>query len=124
MITYKFIFTTEVKEFYEELLVRRNKGDKTAKIMFEKINYCMARIEIQGTRAGEKIIKNLKGEENYNLYELRPLDERIFCCLWNGSNFVLLSHYRKDDNETDPKELSKARRLRDKWMVEHKSDKD
>jgi hypothetical protein len=61
VITYKFIFTAEVKEFYEELLVRKNNGDKTAKIMFEKINYCMARVEIQGTRAGEKIIKNLKG---------------------------------------------------------------
>jgi hypothetical protein len=73
------------------------------------------------TRLRKLCLKNLKGEENYNLYELRPLGERIFCCLWNGNNFVLLSHYRKDDNETDPKELSKARRLRDKWMIEHES---
>ncbi|NOU69598.1 hypothetical protein GC096_36885 [Paenibacillus sp. LMG 31461] len=123
MVKYKFIFTPEVEAFYKELLVRKNNGDKNAKIMFEKINYCMARVEIQGTRAGEKIIKNLKGKENDNLYELRPLDERIFCCLWDGNNFILLSHYKKDDDETDPIELSKARRLRDKWMLEHKATK-
>jgi mRNA-degrading endonuclease RelE of RelBE toxin-antitoxin system len=119
MATYHFIFIPEVEEFYNDLKARKNKGDKDAKIMFDKINYCMARVEIQGTRAGERIIKNLKGKENANLYELRPLDERIFCCLWDGNKFVLLSHYTKDDDETDPIELAKARRLRDKWMDEH-----
>lgn len=120
MVTYKFVIAPEVQEFYEDLRARKNRGDKNAKVMFEKINYCMARVEISGTRAGERIIKNLKGKENDNLYELRPLDERIFCCLWDGNTFVLLSHYTKDDDETDLIELAKARRLRDKWMDDHK----
>jgi len=87
--------------------------------MFEKIVYCIERVRLQGTRAGSKIIKDLKGKENDNLYELRPLDERIFMCLWNGNNFIMLSHYTKDDDETDKLELAKARRLRDRYMNEH-----
>jgi hypothetical protein len=61
--TYKFIFTPEVEAFYDDLRERKNKGDKIAKNLFDKINYCMARVEIQGTRAGTKIIKDLKGKE-------------------------------------------------------------
>ncbi|QTH46385.1 hypothetical protein J4772_01315 [Cohnella sp. LGH] len=53
------------------------------------------------------------------MYELRPLDERIFMCLWNGNRFVMLSHYTKDDDETDRLEVAKARRLRDKYISEH-----
>ena len=56
--------------------------------------------------------------ENDNLYELRPLDERIFMCLWKGNHFVMLSHYRKDANETNELELARARRLGDKFLKE------
>jgi len=86
--------------------------------MFDKIAYCIERVRLQGTQAGTKIIKDLKGKEDYNLYELRPLDERIFMCLWNGNHFVMLSHYKKDANETDELELARARRLRDKFFKE------
>ncbi|MCD9020200.1 type II toxin-antitoxin system RelE/ParE family toxin [Cohnella silvisoli] len=118
---YKFEFASlpEVNAFLEDIEDRKNKGDKHARIMFEKIAYCIERVRLQGTRAGIKIIKDLKGKENDNLYELRPLDERIFMCLWNGNHFIMLSHYTKDANETDDLELAKARRLRDKYMREH-----
>lgn len=87
--------------------------------MFEKIRYIIDRVELAGTRAGKNFIKSLKGEENDNLYELRPHDERIFCCMWNGNHFVLLSHYTKDADETDQVELARARGLRDKWIKDH-----
>ncbi|WP_147306817.1 type II toxin-antitoxin system RelE/ParE family toxin [Paenibacillus taihuensis] len=90
-----------------------------ARRMFEKIIYIIGRIEADGTRAGANFIKNLKGEENANLYELRPYDERIFCCMWDGNHFVLLTHYTKDGNQTDKLQLARARRARDRWMQEH-----
>jgi len=118
---YKYEFTSlpEVEQFIKDIEARKNKGDKYARIMFEKIAYCIERVRLQGTRAGGKIIKDLKGKENDYLYELRPFDERIFMCLWNGNHFVMLSHYTKDSNETDELELAKARRLRDKFIKEH-----
>lgn len=119
MYKFQFVILSEVEEFLRELEARKNNGEKDARIMFEKIAYCIERVRLQGTRAGSKIIKDLKGKENDNLYELRPLDERIFMCLWNGNHFVMLSHYTKDANETDELQLAKARRLRDKFLKEH-----
>lgn len=119
MYKYEFVSLPEVDEFIKEIEERKNRGDKDAKIMFDKIIYCMERVRLQGTRAGTKIIKDLKGKKNENLYELRPLDERIFMCMWNGNNFVMLCHYTKDANETDDLELAKARRLRDKFIKEN-----
>lgn len=119
MYKYEFKSLPEVESFIKDVEFRKNNGDKDARIMFEKIVYCIERVRLQGTRAGSKIIKALKGKENDNLYELRPLDERIFMCLWNGNYFIMLSHYTKDDNETDKLELAKARRLRDKYKREH-----
>lgn len=123
MDNFKFVVLPEVHNFMIDLEMRKNRGDKDAKIMFEKIVYCKQRVSLQGTRAGTKIIKNLKGKDNDNLYELRPLDERIFMCLWNGNTFVMLSHYSKDDDETDRLELAKARRLRDEYLKSHTADK-
>jgi hypothetical protein len=119
MYKYEFLSLPEVDEFIRDVEDRKNKGDKNARIMFEKIAYCIERVRLQGTRAGFKIIKDLKGKENDNLYELRPLDERIFMCLWNGNHFIMLLHYTKDANETDELVLAKARRLRDKYLREH-----
>lgn len=119
MYKYEVSSLPEVEAFIMEVEAKKNKGDKDARILFEKINYCIERIRLQGTRAGIKIIKNLKGKENDNLYEIRPLDERIFMCLWHGKHFLMLSHYRKDANETDALELARARRLREKFLKEH-----
>lgn len=121
---YVIIFTDEVQAFYDDLERRAAGGDKDAKIMADKIAYIISRVEMQGTRAGAKFIKDLKGKNNDNLYELRPLYERIFCCLWDGNHFVLLSHYAKDDNDTDTLELARARRLRDEWMKNNPVKKD
>lgn len=120
---FQFIFGAEVDEWYMDLQARASQGDNDARLMANKLDYIMARVEAQGLRAGSKFIKDLKGKENDNLYELRPFDERVFCCLWDGNHFVLLSHYTKDQNNTDERELIRARRLRDQWMKHHPIEK-
>jgi mRNA-degrading endonuclease RelE of RelBE toxin-antitoxin system len=122
--TYEFMVEPEVEEFIAELEKKKNRGDKAAKVMWDKIQYIRQRVRLQGTRAGAKFIKSLKGKENDNLYEIRSIDKRIFMCLWNGNHFVMLSHYTKDDNETDTLELAKARRLRDQYMKDHPAPND
>lgn len=56
--------------------------------------------------------KFLKGVK-YPLWELRPMPERIFYITWQKDKFVLLSHYTKKQNKTDPKQLKRAIRLAD-----------
>ncbi|MBP1157644.1 MULTISPECIES: hypothetical protein [unclassified Paenibacillus] len=52
MYKYEFVSLPEVDEFIKEIEERKNRGDKDAKIMFDKIIYCMERVRLQGTRAG------------------------------------------------------------------------
>lgn len=88
MYKYEFSSLPEVEKFIWDVEASKNKGDKDARIMFEKIVYCIERVRLQGTRAGTKIIKDLKGKQNDNLYELRPLNERIFMC-WESFYHVI-----------------------------------
>ena len=46
-------------------------------------------LEIHGTRAGEPFVKHLEGE----IWELRPLRDRILFVARVNDSFVLLSHF-------------------------------
>lgn len=63
--------------------------------------------------------RNLKGYK-YPLKELRPLPERIFYAAWANDRFVLLSHYTKKGNKTDPREIDKALRRLEDWLERNK----
>jgi phage-related protein len=39
------------------------------------------------------------------------MPERVFYIAWQKNKFVLLSHYTKDQNKTDPKQLKHAIKL-------------
>ena len=47
--------------------------------------------------------------------ELRPMPERIFQAPWDGSRYVLLSHYTKKKNTTDVREVERALRMLGDW---------
>lgn len=44
-----------------------------------------------GTRVGEPYMKHIDGD----IWELRPLRDRIFFFGWNGDSFVLLHQFMK-----------------------------
>lgn len=60
-----------------------------------------------GTAAGESYVKHLDGE----IWELRPLRDRILFFAWDGKSFILLSHFMKSTQKTPKSEIEKAKRL-------------
>ncbi|WP_323059100.1 type II toxin-antitoxin system RelE/ParE family toxin [Limosilactobacillus reuteri] len=102
---------SEISDYFEKISNSQQKQDKA---IFKKLTHQMDMLEMLGTQLNEpqaKYLKHLK----YPLWELRPMPERIFYGVWQGDKFVLLSHYTKKSNTTDPRELSKAMRLLQDW---------
>jgi len=59
-----------------------------------------------GTQAGEPYIKHLDGE----IWELRPLRDRILFVAWVNGNYVLLHQFMKKTQKTPAREIEKAKR--------------
>ncbi|MCC8014373.1 MAG: type II toxin-antitoxin system RelE/ParE family toxin, partial [Eubacterium sp.] len=58
-----------------------------------------------GTRIGEPIVKHIDGD----IWELRPLSNRIFFFYWKDNTFVLLHYYIKKSQKAPKKEINKAK---------------
>ena len=92
-----------VSEYMEELL---KKNDKDSRIKVKKIQDYMKMLMHYGTQAGEPYVKHIEGE----IWELRPLRDRIFFVAWVNDSFVLLHHFMKKTQKTPSKEIEKAKR--------------
>lgn len=63
---------------------------------------------IFGLLLGSNFIKPIEGTEN--LWELRPLRDRIFFVTWENDGFVLLHHFQKTTQKTPRREIEQALR--------------
>ena len=82
------------------------KGDKSSRIKLNKIQDFIQTLGEYGTVAGEPYIKHLDGD----IWELRPLRDRIlFVGLVEGS-YVLLHHFMKKTQKTPKREIEQAKR--------------
>ncbi|MBD5130448.1 MAG: type II toxin-antitoxin system RelE/ParE family toxin [Ruminococcaceae bacterium] len=92
-----------VLEYLNEL-ARRN--DKDSRIKLNKIRDYVKTLSNYGTQAGEPYVKHLYGD----IWELRPLRDRIFFVAWQNNSFVLLHCFIKKTQKTPQRELEKAKR--------------
>jgi len=79
---------------------------KTARVNFNKI---VAYIDVlceKGTRVGEPVTKHLDGD----IWELRPLDNRILYAYYKDNLFILLHHFTKKTKKAPPREIEQAKR--------------
>lgn len=60
-----------------------------------------------GTRAGEPFVKHLSDE----IWELRPLRNRVLFFAYDGEQFILLSHFIKKTQKPPKHEIEKAKNL-------------
>ena len=81
---------SEVRDYLVEL-VKDARTDKNARINKNKIFAYIKAIEEYGTRIGQPIVKHIEDD----LWELRPLSNRIFFFYWKDNKFVLVHHYIK-----------------------------
>jgi phage-related protein len=82
------------------------KTDKDSKIKLQKIRDYITYLRKEGKSAGEPYVKHLDGE----IWELRPIRDRILFASWNGDAFILLHHFVKKTQKTPEREIKQAER--------------
>ena len=101
----------EILEYLTEL-GKKAQTDKSARILANKIDLYFRLLCENGTRMGMPVTRHIED----NIWELRPIDERIFYAYWKNNMFVLLHHYTKKDNKAPKLEIEQAKRnLKDWW---------
>ena len=92
-------------ETHLDALAKEAQTNKTSRINREKILAYMKALSLYGTRLGTPFVKHIEGD----LWELRPLRNRIFFFYWKDNRFVLLHHFIKKSQKTPAKEIQRAK---------------
>ena len=96
----------EIGEYFAEL-AEKAKTDKNARINMNKIAEYILLLKRNGTRIGYPVVRPIEGD----VWELRPLKNRIFFFYWKENKFVLLSHYMKKSQKAPKRGKGKHARL-------------
>ena len=91
-----------VADYMRELALQ---SSKDARIKLHKIRDYVQILRTFGKLAGEPYIKHLDGE----IWELRPLRDRILFVAWHENSFVLLHVFMKQTQKTPKSEIEKAK---------------
>ena len=100
-----------VKEYMETLQASAD-SSKDSRIKLKKIYEYLEVLERAGTMAGEPYVKHIQDD----LWELRPLRDRIFFFCLQGDKFILLHHFMKKTQRTPRREIEQARRNREDFI--------
>lgn len=92
-----------VLEYLKKL--RSNKS-KDSRIKLNKINDYIGILSEYGTSAGKPYIDHIEGE----IWEIRPIRDRILFVAWENNSFILLHHFMKKTQKTPKKEIEQAKR--------------
>ena len=79
---------------------------KDSRIKLTKIREYVKALAENGTFLPEKYVKHLDGE----IWELRPVDDRILFAGWVNGSFVLLHSFIKKSQKTPKREIERAKR--------------
>ena len=82
------------------------KNDKNNRVKLQKIFDYVNYLSKEGTRAGEPYVKHLEGD----IWELRPIRDRILFAAWDGQSFILLHQFMKQTRKTPQREINQAKR--------------
>ncbi|MCL1788400.1 MAG: type II toxin-antitoxin system RelE/ParE family toxin [Defluviitaleaceae bacterium] len=94
---------TPIRAYLKSL---QNRADKDARIKANKILDYIDYLEKNGPKAREPYAKHLDGE----IWELRPLRDRVLYAAWDGNAFILLHIFMKDTQKTPRREIEQAKR--------------
>jgi len=91
---------------FEYLQALSQRHDKNSRINHNKINDYLETLSKHGKAAGEPYVKRIDGE----IWELRPIRNRIFFASWSDNGFMLLHHFVKKTPKTPQREIDQAKR--------------
>ena len=100
-----------INEVEEYLKFLRNKTDKESKIKYSKISAYIEYLAKEGLKIGMPYVKHIGNE----LWELRPLKDRIFFGAVEDNRFIILSRFVKSSKKTPKKEITYANKLLKKY---------
>ena len=95
---------SEIIKYLKEL---RYKNNKDARIKLIKITSYINQLSEKGLNLGQPYIKHIQDD----IWELRPLRDRILFANFYNNNIILLSIFVKKTDKTPKKEIEKAKRL-------------
>ena len=95
-----------IEPVFEYIKDLANKNDKDSRIKATKIGDYIKYLKRMGHKAREPYVKHLDEE----IYELRPIRDRILYAAWDGNSFILLHIFLKDTQKTPKREIEQAKR--------------
>lgn len=108
---------SEIVEMLDEL-GKKAATSKTDRINKEKILTYMGVLAKYGTKVGQPIVKHIEDD----IWELRPLRNRIFFAYWKDNRYILLHHFIKKTQKTPAKEIKKAQNNLKNFLERKKDD--
>jgi len=108
---YKIIFykdkngDSEIEQYIKYLSSKRE-NNKECRVKFLKITSYIDLLSKYGLELAAPYIKHL----SENIWELRPLRDRILFAYWNNNKFILLSQFVKKTQKTPKREIERAKR--------------
>lgn len=91
---------------YEYMLELQNCKSKDSRIKLTKIREYVKALSYNGTYLPDTYVKHLDGE----IWELRPLRDRILFAAVLGGRFILLHSFVKKTQKTPAREIAQAKR--------------
>ena len=98
-------------EIQEYILNLQNRKDKNSRIKFNKIMGYVNILSRYGITAGEPYMKHIEDD----IWELRPLRDRILFAYYDKNTFILLSIFMKTTRKTPQMEIDRAKRFFKEW---------
>lgn len=98
-------------EVYEYIQKLKRSNSKENRQKLKKISMYIDLLSECGLTLNEPYIKKIDKE----IWELRPLRDRILFATWCNNKFVLLSVFMKQTQKTPKKEIEKAQKLLDDY---------
>ena len=83
-----------------------NSNGKDSRIKLKKVQEYIVVLQTYGATMGEPYMKHLDGD----IWELRPINDRILFAGFVGGKFVLLHQFTKKTQKTPQREIEQAKR--------------
>ena len=105
---------SNIREFINELEARATKS-KDARVNRNKVIAYLDLLEEMGTRIGMPVTRHLEGD----IWELRPLSNRILYAYYKDNKFLLLHQFTKKTQKTPKREIEQALQELEDWIRRH-----
>ena len=103
---YKDRHGNDLLAVYLAELAEKSKTSKNERVKFNKIIQYMELLKKHGTKLGEPYVKHIDDD----IWELRPISDRILFFYWRDGYFIMLHHFAKKTNKTPQREIEQAKR--------------